>query len=158
MILDMNKNRTRSAAARSFILKRRSVAEEHSALRRNTRQRQVILDELKALTSHPTAVELHEIVRRRLPKISLGTVYRNLDLLARLGRIEKLEHAGGEARYDANTEEHDHLRCTRCGRVDDIMTPPLDLGRPEDHHLRGYEVHGRRLEYLGICPACRENI
>ena len=86
--------------------------------RRKTRQRQVILEELQAVTSHPTAVELHELVRRRLPKVSLGTVYRNLDLLARMGVIEKLEHSGGEARFDANTAEHDHfaLRALRPNR------------------------------------------
>lgn len=123
---------------------------------RKTRQRQVILEELRAVTSHPTAVELYELVRRRLPRVSLGTVYRNLDLLARSGLIEKLEHSGGEARFDANTAQHDHLRCVRCGRVDDVMAPPLDLTRPEDHDLRGYELIGHRLEFLGICPRCRQ--
>ncbi|MGO9108025.1 MAG: transcriptional repressor [Thermoguttaceae bacterium] len=124
--------------------------------RRKTAQRQVILEELQAVTSHPTALELHQLVRRRLPRVSLGTVYRNLDLLTRMGVIEKLEHSGGEARFDANTAEHDHLRCVCCGRVDDVMTPPLDLARPEDHDLRGYEVIGHRLEYIGICPCCRQ--
>ena len=59
--------------------------------RRKTRQRVVILEELRAVTSHPTAVEIYKLVQRRLPKVSLGTVYRNLDLLARIGLIEKLE-------------------------------------------------------------------
>ena len=94
---------------------------------RNTRQRQVILEELQKLTSHPTAAGLYEIVRRRLPKISLGTVYRNLELLARTGLIQKLEFGGGEARFDGNVDRHDHVRCVRCGRVDDISAPPLDL-------------------------------
>ena len=67
-------------------------------IQRNTRQRQVILEELRCLESHPTAAALHAIVRRRLPKISLGTVYRNLELLARKGMIQKLESAGAEAR------------------------------------------------------------
>ena len=71
-------------------------------LQRNTRQRQVILEELQKLTSHPTAAVLYDIVRRRLPKISLGTVYRNLELLARMGMVQKLELAGGEARFDGN--------------------------------------------------------
>lgn len=124
--------------------------------RRHSRQRQAILDELRSVTSHPTAVQLHELVRRRLPKVSLGTVYRNLELLARMGLIEKLEYCGGEARFDANLAAHDHLRCLRCGRVDDMMVPPLDIARPQDHDLYGYEVIGHRLEYLGICPRCRQ--
>ena len=69
---------------------------------RTTRQRQVILEELQKLQSHPTAAALYEIVRRRVPKISLGTVYRNLELLARTGLIRKLEFAGAEARFDGN--------------------------------------------------------
>ena len=90
--------------------------------RRHSRQRQVILEELQKVTSHPTAVELHAMVRDRLPSVSLGTVYRNLDLLARLGQIEKHEYSSGEARFDANMAEHDHLRCIRCGRVDDLLS------------------------------------
>ena len=124
--------------------------------RRNTRQRQLILEQLQAVTSHPTAVELYELVRRRLPKISLGTVYRNLDLLTRMGMVQKLEYSSGDARFDANTAPHDHLRCVRCGRVDDTMAPPLDLARPVDDDLHGYQVIGHRLEYLGICPRCRQ--
>jgi Fur family ferric uptake transcriptional regulator len=123
---------------------------------RNTRQRQIVLEELRAVTSHPTASELYELVRRRLPKVSLGTVYRNLDLLARMGVIEKLENASGEARFDANTAQHDHLRCLRCGRFDDVITPPLDLAAPAGNDLRGYELLGHRLVFLGICPRCRQ--
>ncbi|MEI8376505.1 MAG: transcriptional repressor [Planctomycetota bacterium] len=124
---------------------------------RKTRQRQVIIEELQAVTSHPTAAELYELVRPRLPRVSLGTVYRNLDLLARMGLIEKLEHSGGEARFDANTAEHDHLRCVRCGRVDDVRALPLDLARPEEDDLRGYEILGHHLEFLGICLGCRQS-
>ncbi len=149
----MNSNRTREDPADGHVER---LASAEVGQRRKTRQRRVILEELQAVTSHPTAVELYELVRRRLPKVSLGTVYRNLDLLARAGFIAKLEHSGGEARFDANTAEHDHLRCACCGRVDDVMAPPLDFARPEDHDLRGYEVIGHRLEVIGICPRCRQ--
>jgi Fur family transcriptional regulator, ferric uptake regulator len=125
--------------------------------RRHTRQRRVILEVLQAVSSHPSAVELHELVRRRLPQVSLGTVYRNLDLLAGQGMVEKLEYSGGDARYDANTTRHDHFRCVRCGRVDDVMLPPLELARPEGHDLRGYELISHRLEFLGVCPRCRQS-
>jgi Fur family transcriptional regulator, ferric uptake regulator len=124
-------------------------------LHRNTRQRQVILEELQNLISHPTAAALHEIVRRRLPKISLGTVYRNLELMARLGLIQKLDFCGCEARFDGNVARHDHLRCVRCGRVDDVSAPPLDLFEGAANDWCGYEIIGHRLEFLGICPCCR---
>lgn len=124
-------------------------------IQRSTRQRQVVLEELQRLQSHPTAVSLYEIVRRRMPKISLGTVYRNLELLARTGVIRKLEFAGAEARFDANVTRHDHLRCVRCGRVDDIHGPPLDLSGGNANDWCDYHVLGHRVEVFGICPQCR---
>ena len=123
--------------------------------RRKSRQRQVILDEIQRLSSHPSAAELYEIVRRRLPRISLGTVYRNLELLAQSGVIRKLESGGSEARFDGNVEPHYHVRCVRCGRVDDAPGLPGDLLKDEIRDLGGYKVIGYRLELAGICPACR---
>jgi Fur family transcriptional regulator, ferric uptake regulator len=123
---------------------------------RNTRQRQVILEELCKLDSHPTASHLYDIVRRRLPNISLGTVYRNLDRLTRQGTIQKLEVSGTESRFDGNPHGHDHLRCICCGRVDDVVGAPLDLSGGGSHDFRGYEVLGHRLELLGKCPRCRQ--
>lgn len=123
---------------------------------RNTRQRQVILEELCRLTTHPTATELYELLRPRLQNLSLGTVYRNLDLLARMGRIRKLEWAGGEARFDGNTCHHDHVRCTCCGRVADVGGSSREVAAGGQEDFRGYDVLGYRLEFIGICPCCRE--
>ena len=123
--------------------------------RRNTRQRQVVLEELRKFESHPTAAEVYEVARRRLSKISLGTVYRNLDLLAHLGVIRKLETTGGEARFDAEAGRHFHVRCVRCGRVDDahgLQEDPLD-GVVES--VIDYEILGYRLEFVGVCPGCQ---
>jgi Fur family transcriptional regulator, ferric uptake regulator len=124
-------------------------------LQRHTRQRQVILEELQRLDSHPTAAALYAIVRHRLPKISLGTVYRNLELLARLGMIQKLEFSGGEARFDGNVAQHDHLRCICCGRVDDLSALPLDLSGCAANDCGGYQILGHRLEFFGLCPGCK---
>ena len=90
---------------------------------RMTRQRAVILEELRKTTTHPTADELYGKVRERLPRISLGTVYRNLDFLADSGEIRRLEAAGTTKRFDGNMVEHQHVRCLCCGRIGDIMTP-----------------------------------
>ena len=116
----------------------------------------MILEELQKLTSHPTAATLYAIVRRRLPKISLGTVYRNLELLARMGGIQKLEFAGAEARFDGNSARHDHLRCVRCGRVDDVSAATLDLSGGAANDWGGYQILGHRLEFFGICPAVQK--
>ena len=125
--------------------------------RRNTRQRQVVLEELKRFSFHPTTSELYEIARRRLPKLSLGTVYRNLELLATDGVIQKLEIGGTESRFDGNPEPHHHVRCVHCGRVDDVHGVPTDLVGNRFKTLSGYEILGCRLEFVGVCPDCKRS-
>ena len=115
------------------------------------------MEELQKVTTHPTAVEVYEIVRQRIPKISLGTVYRNLELLAELGSIQKLALGGKEARFDGNLERHYHVRCVRCNRMDDLHDLPADLVETEPKEVGGYELLGHRLEFFGICPDCKGN-
>jgi Fur family ferric uptake transcriptional regulator len=123
---------------------------------RKTKQREVILDELVKLRSHPSADELYGLVKKRLPRISLGTVYRNLETLSREGIIQRLETAGPQRRFDADTGDHQHIRCVNCGRIDDLAAG-ADRARCDVRVARGtgYRVLGRRVEYLGVCPACR---
>jgi Fur family ferric uptake transcriptional regulator len=121
-----------------------------------TRQRRVIVEELRKLNTHPGAADLYEVVRKRLPRISLGTVYRNLELLAEAGIIQKLETAGTQKRFDGKVENHYHVRCVQCGQVDDLPVPLF--GDIEDS-LRGlsdYKILSHRLEFQGICPSCRD--
>ncbi|MDR2745258.1 MAG: transcriptional repressor, partial [Desulfovibrio sp.] len=75
-----------------------------------TRQRSVILEELRKVDTHPTADELYTIVRVRLPHISLGTVYRNLEYLVAAGEIARLESAGTSMRFDGDVSGHQHVR------------------------------------------------
>jgi Fur family ferric uptake transcriptional regulator len=121
-----------------------------------TRQRQVILQELRKVMTHPSADEVYEMVRRLLPRISLGTVYRNLEILSELGEIQKIEICGKLKRFDGNTKDHYHLRCLNCHRIDDV---------PENIHFdfnsslnseTGYAITGHRLEFVGLCPECTE--
>jgi Fur family ferric uptake transcriptional regulator len=123
--------------------------------RRHTRQRQIILEEIKKLDTHPSAAMLFELVRKRLPKISLGTVYRNLDLLAETGVIQKLNTGSPEARFDWNPELHYHLRCTQCGRVEDVHDAPKVLVEQDAKTLQGFDILGHQLQFIGICPDCR---
>jgi Fur family ferric uptake transcriptional regulator len=124
-------------------------------IQRNSRQRQVILEELRKLNSHPTAAALYEVVRERLPSISLGTVYRNLDLLAKQGQIRKIWTPGKEARFDGNQEEHYHLHCVSCGKIDDLHDLPSDPVKNEYVDLKGYRILGHHLEFMGLCPVCK---
>lgn len=128
---------------------------ENSKPLRTTRQRKVILEELQSLRTHPTAVEVFERVRKKLPKISLGTVYRNLELLSETGLIQKLEMAGTQKRFDGITENHYHVRCIICGRVDDVDLEPLDTVNDAMRSVSDYDILWHRLEFIGICPHCR---
>lgn len=126
-------------------------------LRRNTPQRRVIHEELCRLNNHPTAAEIYTAVRKKLPRVSLGTVYRNLDVLYEDGIINKLEFAGAETRFDGITRPHCHVRCTGCGRVADVLDPGADLATLPDR-LGGMKVTGHRLEYTGICADCEAGV
>jgi len=121
-----------------------------------TRQRRAILEELSKLDSHPSAHEVHEIVRRRLPRISLGTVYRNLEILCMNGMAQKLVMDDSRTRFDGNAGRHYHLSCERCGRVADAPIKPLTQIDQTLQELTDFEVLGHRLEFFGLCPECRK--
>ncbi len=121
---------------------------------RMTRQRRVILEEIRRTNSHPAADEIYERVRKRLPRISLGTVYRNLDVLCELGEIQRLELSGAMKRYDGIPNKHYHIRCVCCGRVDDAPIAPLNELEDDLYGTTVYEIIGHNLEFTGLCPLC----
>ena len=121
---------------------------------RMTRQRQVILEELRKVNTHPSADEIYEMVRKCLPRISLGTVYRNLEILSENGEIQKLELGRNLKRFDGVAEDHYHIRCLDCDRVIDAP-PGFDVCIT--HALEentDFKIIGHRLEFIGICPTC----
>ena len=123
---------------------------------RLTTQRQIILEELSKVKTHPTASELYDMVRKRLPRIGLGTVYRNLELMAENGMVLKLEVGGTQKRFDATTHTHYHIRCSDCGKVDDIDTPVMDDLVREAANATSYEVLGHHIEFSGRCITCQK--
>ncbi len=123
---------------------------------RMTRQRRVILAELQRSACHPTAAQVYRSVRERIPRISLGTIYRNLDVLSKAGLIQKLELAGIEKRFDGTTENHYHVRWVSCGRVEDVSVNELPPVESTIQGMSDYEIVAYRLEYIGICPECRK--
>lgn len=122
---------------------------------RVTKQRRVLLDELCKLKSHPTADDLYQMVRQRLPRISLGTVYRNLELMAGQGLIQKLEIGGTQKRFDGNADLHYHVRCLQCGRVDDLDLPPDCRVEQQAAQRTRFKILRHRLEFSGLCPDCQ---
>ena len=122
---------------------------------RLTTQRQIILEELGKVTSHPTANEVYDMVRKRLPRIGLGTVYRNLELMADTGVIFKLEVGGTQKRFDATTKPHYHIRCSSCGKVDDVHIEVQQQITQLAKSASNYEILGHHIEFSGICPDCQ---
>src|SRR5436190_17193291 len=95
-----------------------------SAGQRVTRQREVIYGYLSGTRDHPTAEDVYLGVRRRLPRVSLATVYTALETFVRTGLASKLTYGDGAARYDVRTDAHSHARCLGCGRVVDLEAVP----------------------------------
>ena len=122
---------------------------------RMTTQRQVIIEELRKVKTHPTAGELCQMVRERLPRISLGTVYRNLDILSRSGLIQKIDVAGQEMRFDGDIRDHYHLRCLDCGRVSDVEMELLQGLDQKVAKGSGWDIYGHSLEFAGSCTDCQ---
>jgi Fur family ferric uptake transcriptional regulator len=119
-----------------------------------TLQRKTILNILRQTNWHPSADKIYELVRKQLPRISLGTVYRNLEVLADLGLIQKLELGGTIKRFDWNPKKHYHIRCLCCGQVDDAPIAPLNKLEDELYGATVFSIIGHRLEFEGFCPDC----
>ena len=124
---------------------------------RLTTQRQIIMEELAKVKSHPTANDLYDIVRKRLPRIGLGTVYRNLEVMADNGLVLKLEVGGTQKRFDAITNPHYHIRCYCCGKVENVEVAVTDdLVTAATDNCR-YQVLGHLVEFTGVCPECQQS-
>ena len=119
---------------------------------RLTAPRRLILDVVCGSDAHPTAAFVHRRVRRRLPRVSLATVYRNLRRLAAEGLLLERADAGG-MRFDGNLARHDHFTCLCCRRIYDVPAR-RSAGRRMPART-GFEVLDHRVEFYGRCAACR---
>jgi Fur family ferric uptake transcriptional regulator len=122
-----------------------------------TLQRNKIMEIVREGNTHPSADEVYKRVRSLLPRISLGTVYRNLEVLSAMGKIQKLELSGSLKRFDWNIKKHYHIRCVRCDRVDDAPLAPLNQLENELYEATVFQIIGHNLEFIGLCPKCTKN-
>ena len=120
-----------------------------------SRQRECIKDYLMHTTEHPTADTVYEHVREEFPRISLGTVYRNLNLLADMGEALKITTPDGGDRFDGCTKPHYHFACTSCGAVIDLDMAPIDekLNEIASENFPG-EITQNVVYFKGICKNC----
>ena len=124
---------------------------------RQTRQRQAVIEVLRASREHPDAAWIHAQVRGSLPNVSLGTVYRTLDALVRDGVVMTIERAGQATRYDyrREVEDHHHAVCPGCGAIFDVEAQAMPC-LPAAALPAGFQVTGVRLEFMGLCPNCAD--
>lgn len=120
-----------------------------------SKQRESIKNFLVTRYDHPTAETVYLNIRREFPNISLGTVYRNLNLLAEIGEIQKLSPGIGPDRFDGNPAPHYHFICRHCGCVMDLTVSGLDhinilAGQDFDGEIKGHITY-----FYGACPSCK---
>lgn len=119
-----------------------------------TSQRAAVYEYLSRVTHHPTAEEIFLRIKSDLPKISLATVYKNLEALAACGAITKLTYGDASARYDVRTDKHYHTRCLVCGRIWDVEADADATAFEKVKPQSGFRVEDYRLEILGRCRDC----
>jgi Fur family peroxide stress response transcriptional regulator len=143
-----------TAVERRLALFRQCCAERGLTL---TPQRLAIYHALAGDDSHPCAEALFRRIKPAMPSLSLGTVYRTLELFVAHGLVSRLHPTDDTARFDANREDHHHLICTACGRVFDL--PESALSRPgvAAGALGGFRVEACRIDLLGVCPNCQRH-
>jgi Fe2+ or Zn2+ uptake regulation protein len=122
--------------------------------RNRTRQRERILQLLRGTDTHPAANWIHETLRPEFPRLSLGTVYRNLEVLVSEGLVIEVPVPGSRSRYDGNPEPHHHFVCEHCRNIDDLE---IRVAEPLEARVRrkyGLRPHGYRIDFYGLCLAC----
>jgi Fur family transcriptional regulator, peroxide stress response regulator len=118
---------------------------------RITPQRIAIIKYVINTQSHPSAEEIHKIIQKKYPMVSMATVYKTLDLLRKMSMVQELGFADGSARYEANVEKHINIICMRCGRIDDIDEHSLSTLESKVAEKSNYEI----FELYGFCSECK---
>jgi Fur family transcriptional regulator, peroxide stress response regulator len=120
---------------------------------RNTKQLEVIWDAIKDDDSHPTADQIYDKVRGRLPNISLGTVYRNLQKLVSDEKLQVLM-LGRSQHFDPLVKRHQHFICEKCGQVFDVLVDTEDEIKPVRLPHAGFKITSHQLAFYGACKHC----
>src|ERR671920_2649650 len=117
-----------------------------------TSQRRAVLEALKEFKGHPSAEEVYLVVKKKNPRVALGTVYQALSVLEEIGLIEAKHWSESPVRYDLNTEPHHDIRCTRCGEVAEIPDVEFEDFKTRVRESTPYEVTNASLVIEGVCP------
>ena len=118
-----------------------------------SRQREMILEILKNRFDHPTADQIYFLLREKLPKVSLGTVYRNLIFLEQEEQVQKIKLDGPD-RYDGNVSVHYHFKCTKCQCIIDVPIPVFEKIEDVAIKLTDLNIQGHSIMFYGFCKNC----
>jgi Fur family peroxide stress response transcriptional regulator len=130
------------------------VKDVTSNIRRSTKQRTLVLEIVEHAKSHPTAEEVLRLARKKMPNVSLATVYRNLHLLAEEGKIREVQFQGDVTRYDGMLDAHEHFYCTSCGAVQDLTAKLPATTLTALSSRLGVTIDRYALDYYGLCSKC----
>jgi Fe2+ or Zn2+ uptake regulation protein len=122
---------------------------------RKSRQRERILQLLRETNSHPTADWIYSTLKKEIPNLSLGTVYRNLNILADQGHIQKLPFGSAFDRFEAKIAPHYHLVCEKCGLVEDFKMPQYSDINQKAEKMSSFRISRHRIDFFGLCEKCQ---
>jgi len=114
----------------------------------------MIFEAIHSNKDHPSALEVYERLKKEIPSLSLGNVYRNIAILLEEGRIQGGEFGSGIVRYDAITASHYHFVCERCGTVSDFAMPARDDITAAARRFAPHHIAGHTIRFFGVCAAC----
>ena len=123
---------------------------------KRSRQRERILSILQNTDRHPTASWLYDELKKEFNNLSMGTVYRNLNILVDQNLVKRIEAGSGFDRFDAKVEAHYHFICNKCGAIDDLSMAFIEELNKIAEKETGYQVESHRLDFHGLCPGCQE--
>ena len=120
-----------------------------------SKQREIIIEYIKSVKTHPTAEMIYNDLRKDNPELSLGTVYRNLDKLSKTGEILRLKGFGKKDRFDGNINHHYHAECQKCLNLFDIYSEYFTNIDSNIERISGYNVLSHEIKFNIICPECK---
>jgi len=122
-----------------------------------TPQRIAVYDILKNTKEHPSVDMLYSKLQPVYPTMSLATVYESLEVFKELGLVQELNVGEDKFRYDANVNQHPHITCINCGKVEDVYDEMLFDLADQVQKKTGYQLTNQQLYFFGYCPSCKLN-
>jgi len=121
-----------------------------------THQRQVLYEVMQGMEGHPSPEEVYARVKRKVPAISLATVYKNIHLFVESGIFRKMSMHHGSVRVEMNEADHHHIVCSKCKAITDIEEKELGLTPARRRLADGFLVERYSVDVIGLCTKCQQ--